>query len=118
MILNINKCMAGIATDYYSQVQQFLNRAVYEHYYDTMVDIGDIGVESFATRVQEMLVDYLRDNYSDTCAAWFRDFWSSTRGRMCLVYSRYACCNKNMEWKSYGVSSRPSAKVHARSHSS
>jgi hypothetical protein len=38
-------------------VEFFPNSAAYDDYYDLAVDICDIGVESFATRAQTMLVD-------------------------------------------------------------
>ncbi len=49
---------AGIAAKKYSHVKYFPNSAAYDDYYDIAVDIGEVGVESFATRIQEMLVDY------------------------------------------------------------
>ena len=81
---------AGIAAEKYSHVKYFPNRAAYDDYYDIAVDIGEVGVESFATRIQEMLVDYLRDKHGDKVADWCRDFWTGERGRMCLAHSRYA----------------------------
>jgi hypothetical protein len=87
---------AGIAAEKYSHVKYFPNRAAYDDYYDIAVDIGEVGVESFATRIQEMLVDYLRDKHGDKVADWCRDFWTGERGRMCLAHSRYAGCNNNM----------------------
>jgi hypothetical protein len=55
--------LAGIAAEKYSHVKCFPNRAAYDDYYYIAVDIGEVGVDSFATRIQEMLVDYLRDKY-------------------------------------------------------
>jgi hypothetical protein len=65
------------------------------YYYDIVVDICDIGVESFATRGQHMLVDYLRSNDGDYVAncQWCRGYWTGDRGRRCLCHSRYAGCN-------------------------
>jgi hypothetical protein len=63
---------------------------------DIVVNICEIGVESFATRAQHMLVDYLRSNYGDKVANWCQDFWTGDRGRMCLCHSRHAGCNNNM----------------------
>jgi hypothetical protein len=87
---------AGIAAEKYSHVKYFPNRAAYDDYYDIAVDIGEVGVDSFATRIQEMLVEYLREKHGDSVADWCRDFWTSERGRMCLAHSRYAGCNNNM----------------------
>jgi hypothetical protein len=39
---------AGIAAEKYSHVKYFPNRAAYDDYYDIAVDIGEVGVESFA----------------------------------------------------------------------
>jgi hypothetical protein len=61
-----------------------------------MLSTCDIGVESFATRAQAMLVDHLRAEYGDGIAYWCKTFWSDARGRMCLAHSRYAGCNNNM----------------------
>ena len=66
---------AGIVAEKYSHVKYFPNRAAYDDYYDIAVDIGEVGVESFATRIQEMLVDYLRDKRGDKVADWCRDFY-------------------------------------------
>jgi hypothetical protein len=68
----------------------------YNEYYDFVVDICDIGIESFATLAQTMLVDHLRKHYGDMIANWCKTFWSEARGRMCLDHSRYAGCNNNM----------------------
>ncbi len=45
-------------------------------YYDIAVDIGEVGVDSFATQIQEMLVDYLSDKHGDKVANRCRDFWT------------------------------------------
>ena len=76
---------AGIAAEKCSHVKYFPNRAAYDDYYDIVVDICEVGVDSFATRIQEMLVDNLRDKHGDKVADWCRDFWTGERGRMCLV---------------------------------
>ncbi len=81
----------GIAAEKYSHVKSFPNRAAYDDYYDIAVDIGEVGVDSFATRIQEMLVDFLCDKHGDKVADWCRyDFWTGECGRMCLAYSGYA----------------------------
>ena len=77
-------------------VKHFDSHAAYDDYYDLAVDIGDIGVEQFATKVQSMLVHYLRAQYCDGPADWCERFWTGARGRYCLVHSRYAGCNNNM----------------------
>ena len=59
------------------------------------MDISEVGVETFATRVQELLVDYLREKYGDGVADWYRYYWTGDRGRMYLAHSRYACSNNN-----------------------
>ena len=41
-------------------------------------------------------LDYHSKEYSEEVANWCQDFYTVARGRMCLVYSRYAGCNKNM----------------------
>ena len=87
---------AGIAAEKYSHVKYFPNRATYDDYYDIAVDIGEVGVDSFATLIQEMLVNYIRAKHGDSVADWCRDFWTGERGRMCLAHSRYAGCNNNM----------------------
>jgi hypothetical protein len=96
-------CMAGIAADQHSHVKQFPAIEAYDDYYDLIVAIGEIGVESFATRVQELLVAYLRETYGDGPANWCFNFWTGDRGRMCLAHARYAGCNNNMgvevSWK-------------------
>jgi hypothetical protein len=55
-----------------------------------------IGVESFVTQAQAMLVDHLRAEYCNGIADWCKTFWSDARGRMCLEHSRYAGSNNNM----------------------
>ncbi len=47
-------------------VKYFPNRAAYDDYYDIAVYIIKVGVESFATLVQELLVNYLRAKHGDT----------------------------------------------------
>jgi len=59
---------AGIAAEKYSHVKYFPNSFADDDYYDIAVDIGEVGVDSFATRIQEMLVDYLRDKHGDKVA--------------------------------------------------
>ena len=88
--------LSGIAASNYSHVRHFDSHAAYDDYYDLAVDIGDIGVEQFATRVQTMLVAYLRAQYGDGPADWCEKYWTGDRGRYCLVHSRYAGCNNNM----------------------
>ena len=68
----------------------------YDDYYDIVVDIGKVGVETFATGVQELLVDYLRTKYGDSVANGCRDYWTGDRGRMRLAQSQYAGNNTNM----------------------
>ncbi len=89
---------AGTAAEKYSHVQYFLNRlgTAYDDYYNIAVDIGQVEIESFATQVQEMLVEYLRTKYGDKVADWCRYFWTGERVRVCLAHSRYARCNNNM----------------------
>ncbi len=65
---------AGIAASQYSHVSRFPNQAAYNEYYDSVVDICDIGVESFVTRAQAILVDHLRAEYGDGIAYWCKTF--------------------------------------------
>ena len=88
--------LSGIAANNRSHVKRFDTPAAYDDYYDIVVDISDISVELFATRVQEMLVDYLRAHHGNGPADWYERYWSGARGRYCLVHSRYAGCNNNM----------------------
>jgi hypothetical protein len=55
-------CVAGIAASTRSHVEQFPSSTAYYDYFDIVVasDASEIGVEQFATRVQIMLVEYLR----------------------------------------------------------
>ncbi len=43
-------------------------------YHDIDVDICDVWVETFATRCQRLLVDYLRSTYGNEVANWCSDF--------------------------------------------
>ena len=88
--------LTGIAAASYSHVKYFPNRAAYDDYYDIVVDIADIGVLSFADRAQSMLVEYLTTNYGENVGKWYEEFWTGSRGRMCLAHSGYAGCNNNM----------------------
>ena len=94
---------AAIAADHRGHVKQFPDVQAYDDYYDIIVDIGEVGVESFADRVQQLLIDYLRETYGDAPADWCREFWTGDRGRMCLSHARYAGSNNNMgvevSWK-------------------
>ena len=94
---------AAIAADHRGQVKQFPNVKAYDDYYDIIVDIGEIGVESFADRAQALLIVYLRDTYGDGPADWCQEFWTGDRGRMCLAHARYSGSNNNMgvevSWK-------------------
>ena len=95
--------VTGIAASQYTHVKYFPNRAAYDDYYDIAVDIADIGVLSFAGRAQSMLVEYLATSYGEKVAKWYEEFWTGSRGRMCLAHSGYAGCNNNMgveaSWK-------------------
>ena len=51
-------------------------RQGYDDFYDILVGIGDIGVMSFAVRAIGLLEVYLREKHGDTCADWFRDYWT------------------------------------------
>ncbi len=90
------KGTAGIAAEECSHVKYFPTRAVYDDYHDIVVDISEVGVETFATWVQELLVKYLHIKYGDSVAYWCRDIWMGEHGRMCVAHSRYAGCNYNM----------------------
>ncbi len=79
-----------------SHIKYFPDIAAYGVYYDLQNDIADIVVETFATRVQQRLVEFLRINYGDACANRAETFWTGKRSRMCLEHSRYSVCNHNM----------------------
>jgi hypothetical protein len=66
---------AGIAAEKYQHLEYFPNRPAYNDSYDIAVDIGEVGVESFSTLVQEIIVEYLRAKYVDKVADRCRDFW-------------------------------------------
>jgi hypothetical protein len=74
---------AGFVASQYSHVSRFPNQAAYNEHYNSDVDICGIGVVSFATRAQGMLVDHLRAEYCTGIADWCKTFWSDARGRMC-----------------------------------
>ncbi len=73
-------CAAGIETEKYLRVKYFANRPAHDDYYDIAVDIGEVGVENFATLFQEFLVDYLCTKYGDAVADRFCDLWTGERG--------------------------------------
>ena len=75
------RCVAGIAESNRSHVKQFPDVAAYDDYYDIVVDTGEIGVDQFATRVQSLLVEYLRAHYGKDTANWCERFWTGDRGR-------------------------------------
>ena len=86
--LMLMSCLAAIAADNYSHLQYFGGRRdAYDDYYDIVVDIGEVAVPEFATRVQELLVDYLRETYGDGTADWCRDIWTSWQdvSRACML---------------------------------
>jgi hypothetical protein len=89
-------CVSGIVASNPSHVKQFPDVPSYDINSDLVVDTGEIGVEQFATRVQLLLVQYLRACYGNDTANWCERFWTGDRGRYCLVHSRYAGCNNNM----------------------
>ena len=90
-------CYAGIAASNRSHVKQFACVADYVAYYDIAVEVGEIGVEHFATREQTMLVAYLRARYGNHgLADWCERYWTGDCGRYCLVHSRYAGCSNNL----------------------
>jgi hypothetical protein len=88
--------MPGIVASQYSYVSRLTNQAACTEYYNSIVDIFDIGGESFAACAQAMLVDHLHAEYCDGIANWCKTFWSDARGGMCLAHSWYAGCNNNM----------------------
>jgi hypothetical protein len=114
---------AGIAALQYSHVRYFPSQDAYSEYYDFLLSICDIGVESFATRAQTrtMLVYHLREHYGNGTANWCKTFWTEAPGRMCLAHSRYAGCNNNMgievSWRDihppfrHAAGSRPSRRA-------
>jgi hypothetical protein len=63
-----------------SHVKQFPNVAAYDNYYDIVVDTGEIGVDQFATRVQRLLVEYLRAGCGDDTANWCERFLTGDSG--------------------------------------
>jgi hypothetical protein len=67
---------AGIAASRYSHVKYFANQDAYNEYYYYVVDLCEIGVESFATRAQNMLVGHLLEHFrdGDEIANWCRTF--------------------------------------------
>jgi hypothetical protein len=67
---------AGIAPLQYLHVKYFPNQDEYSKNYDFIVDICDIGIESFASRAQTMLVDHLHKHYGDGIANWCKTFWT------------------------------------------
>jgi hypothetical protein len=87
---------AGIAAEKYLHVKYFPNSSAYDDFNDVAVYISEVGVDSFATLIQEILVYYLREKHGNKVADWCRYFWTGERGRMCLAHSRYAGCNNNM----------------------
>jgi hypothetical protein len=91
------RCVSCIAAANRSHVKQFPDVAAYDDYYDIVVDTGQIGVDQFATRLQRLLVQYLRARYGDDTANWCERFWTGDRGRCSLVHSRYAGCNNNID---------------------
>ena len=103
--LMLISCLAAIAADNYSHLPYFGGRRdAYDDYYDIVVDIGEVAVPEFSTRVQESLVDYLRETYGDGPADWCREFWTGDRGRMCLAHA-YVMPGATTTWalKSPGV---------------
>ena len=58
-LTNLMAGTAGIAAKNYLHVKQYPDKAAYYDYYDIVMDISEVGVEDFATLVQEMLVYYL-----------------------------------------------------------
>ena len=98
--------MAGIAADQHSHVKYFPCVPAYDDYDDILVGISEVGVESFATRVQELLVAYLRATYGDGPANWCRDFWTGDRGRMCLAHDGMPDATTTWASKSPGKISR------------
>jgi hypothetical protein len=84
---------AGTAASQYSHDKYFPYQEAYNEYYNYVVDTCDIGVESFATRAQTMLVDHLHEHFGDGIPNWCRTFLPEARGRICLAYSQYAGCN-------------------------
>ncbi len=53
-------CVSGIAAENRPNIKQFPNVAAYNDYSDIVVYTSEIGVDQFATRVQCLLVEYLR----------------------------------------------------------
>jgi hypothetical protein len=94
------RCVSGIAAAHRSHVKQFPNVPAYDDYYNIFVDTGEIGVEQFATRVQQKLVQYLNARYGDDTANWHERFWTGDCGRYCLVHSLYAwAATTTWAWK-------------------
>ena len=87
---------AAIAADHHGHVKQFPDVKAYDAYYDIIDEIGEVGAERCADRVQALLIVYLRETYGDGPAHWCREFWTGDRGRMCLSHAGYAGSNNNM----------------------
>ena len=81
--------LTGIAASNRSTVKPFDSHAAYDDYYDLAVDTGDIGDEQFATRVQIMLVAYLRAQYGDGPADCCERYWTGDRGYYDIIAFYY-----------------------------
>jgi hypothetical protein len=69
------QCPTSIAASQYSHVKYFPNQDAYGEYYDFVVDICDIGVESFATRAQTSIwLTTCASTMEMGCANWCETF--------------------------------------------
>ncbi len=59
-VLQLTQLPAGIVASQYSHLKYSPSTDAYTDYYYIVLDICDVGAETFATRCQELLVDYLR----------------------------------------------------------
>jgi hypothetical protein len=74
-------CVSGIAEANSSHVRKFPNVAAQDDSYDIVIDTFEIGVDQLATRVQSLLVEYLRAHYGDDTANWCERYWTGDCGR-------------------------------------
>ncbi len=96
------------------RVSYFKIRAAYDDFYCILLHIVKIGVLSFASAAQDILVDYLCA-IDPEVADWYQDYWFVDHGWYCLCHVGFARSNNNMgvevDWRNTKKLCPPLAKL-------
>ncbi len=81
----------------YHNVYYFSSCSNYDEFYTRILQVIDIGVQSFAEKCEELLVDNIREERKDPeAASCYMTYWIGTQRHHTLVHAGYCGSNNNM----------------------